>query len=500
MTRGLSAAAKAYTGPAQWIAEIVSLEGATHYFWDGAGVLHDAALGIEKVVNGGFADGSNWTITGDDLAIAGGTLNWDAAVASWATQDVGIVEGKRYLVTYTVSSYTSGDIIPAVFLSASPFYFALTTRSAAGTYTEEFTAPAGVTGEFYIWGSGTHSIDNVSVKHLPHKPYLRINSPFRRTRSIQVDSGEIALDNTDLYIQTLLDSETFDGALCTVYRYLFGIQTKVFIMRGRLSEQVKGLDAVSWRLVSNFNPAETDTLALEFSSLCSWRFAKPPCGYTNASIALTETLAETEANIFSATYIGNSGLSMTVNEHADSFVLITTGTGAGQARRIRSNTGLSVYPYTPFSTVPDATSKFRIVTALYGLPKQMLTAATAVDIATADVHTARTIGYSGLAMVVNEHAITGEDALSAIVRIVAGTGSGQERDVKSNTATTITIADDEDDFSPVPDATSQFRILYARCPKDIGAACEQRGRTHGFNGAPTLTPGLHQIYRPEIEA
>lgn len=325
-------------------------------------------------------------------------------------------------------------------------------------------------------------------------PYLRITTGFRKTRSLQVDSGEIALINVDQYIAGVLRSKTLAGGQATVQQYLFGMDQVVHILTGRLADQEELLEEVRYRVTSEFEPAELDTLALEYSALCRWRFAKPPCGYLRASITVTENLSEQTADIHTASTIGKASLSMTVDAHIDRTVLITAGTGKGQHRRIVSNTATTLTIDNPWKTTPDGTSKFRVVTAPDGVPKQLFTSSSALDIATASVHTARTIGLSTLSMGTNEHASTGPPGVAAVVRIVAGTGSGQERKIGSNTATTITIATSEADFSPVPDGTSQFRVLYQQCPKDIGEACEQRGRTHRFNGAPTVSPDLSRAY------
>jgi hypothetical protein len=493
MTRGASAAAKAYAGPIFWLADIVPL---------GAGSF------AESITDGGFDNSAAWACSGTAV-VEDGVLKFNNASDNYAVQQNVLLPNRTY--TMTIQVLTPGATYIGYYHTSSPGYTYVISESTAGTFTATFTTPADVDGRIFIGGIGTFNVDNVSVIRAgpsyfwngagtvsingkTYLPYLRINSGFRRTRSIQVDSGEIELDNTDLYIQTLLDSVDFDGAACTVYQYLFNIQESILIMTGRLGEQVKTLETLYWRLVNEFDPSQTDVLGMQFAALCSWRFAKPMCGYANESIAVTENLAEQTADIYTASTIGKAALTMTTNEHADRIALITIGTGQGQARRIRSNTATTLSLYQPWTTTPGATSKFRVVSATYGVPKQLFTATTAVTIATADVFTSRTIGYSGLAMTTNEHISTGEDAVAGLVRIVAGTGIGQERKIKGNTATTITIADDDAAFSPVPDATSQFRVLYLRCPKDVGSACEQRGRTHRFSGAPTVTPELTNIY------
>lgn len=55
----------------------------------------------------------------------------------------------------------------------------------------------------------------------------------------------------------------------------------------------------------------------------------------------------------------------TVDEHAARKVEITAGTGAGQIRRIASNTATALTPETDFATAPDITSEYRIYDDLH---------------------------------------------------------------------------------------------------------------------------------------
>ncbi len=86
----------------------------------------------------------------------------------------------------------------------------------------------------------------------------------------------------------------------------------------------------------------------------------------------------------------------------------------------------------------------------------------------------------------------------ACVRITAGTGIGQERRIKSNTATMLTIDDKQvvnglpvGVFNPVPDNTSQFdlhRSRYFRVVsipstlENVDVLCIVRATTTGGNG------------------
>ncbi|MFQ5817981.1 MAG: hypothetical protein ACE5H2_08510 [Terriglobia bacterium] len=341
--------------------------------------------------------------------------------------------------------------------------------------------------------------DEVNFAGQTYLPYLRLTSGVRRSRSLLLDAGTIELLNADLYIASLLDTQStsggeFEGATYILKQLLVGIEEAVEVLRGRLSEQSQGDEAVSFRLVAELEPARIETQPRAYAQLCTWPFAKPTCGYDRAAITVTENLAEQTADIFSATSIGNSLLAMTTNEHTDCLALITAGTGRGQVRRIKSNSATTLTLYQSWKTTPDATSKFRVVTATAGMPKLLFTSTSALDQATADIFSARAIGASGLAMTVDEHRSEGPRDAAGRVRIVTGTGAGQARRIETNDATTITLATDEPNFNPLPDATSVFRVLYRFCPKDVGQSCEQRGRTQAFNGFPTLSPALARIF------
>lgn len=62
----------------------------------------------------------------------------------------------------------------------------------------------------------------------------------------------------------------------------------------------------------------------------------------------------------SSTTLTDSAKAWTTNQHANRALVITGGTGAGQSRRIASNTGTVVTVTTAFTVTPDATSTYAI--------------------------------------------------------------------------------------------------------------------------------------------
>lgn len=327
-----------------------------------------------------------------------------------------------------------------------------------------------------------------------YDPYLRVSGAPALRRSLLVDSATIEFLNADLAISNLLKTQAFEGAECTLSQLLLGVDEAIEVLRGRLHEQEETEQAVRFRLVSDLDPAQRPAVARDYQAFCTWRFSKPPCGYDAATMGFTQRLAEQTADIFSPTTIGKSTLGMTVNEHAtgDRWVLIMDGTGKRQKRLIASNTATTITILGRWATKPDGTSKFLVYTFVNGAPKIFPGSGggwAPFDSST-NIFSTRTIGHTTHQMAVDEH--KGE-----LVRITAGTGAGQQRKIGSNTATTIMIDAAEADFSPAPDATSIFRVLYASCPKSYSPACEERARNFSFNGFPTLVRALRRAFQPQ---
>lgn len=86
-----------------------------------------------------------------------------------------------------------------------------------------------------------------------------------------------------------------------------------------------------------------------------------PIGFNGSTALGNELLAATTATIHTSTTIGAGTLNL--GNMQNQFVVITSGTGAGQARRILSNNATTITVANAFTTTPDGTSVFVI---LYG--------------------------------------------------------------------------------------------------------------------------------------
>ena len=123
-------------------------------------------LGSELVTNGDFSSATGWTQqTG--WTIGSGVLTGNVASATFASTFRGIAftAGQTYSVTFTVTSYTSGEVRAVLGGTTDVFGVA---RTSAGTFTQVLTAVAGSNSIAIQAGNAgfVGTIDNISVKEV----------------------------------------------------------------------------------------------------------------------------------------------------------------------------------------------------------------------------------------------------------------------------------------------------------------------------------------------
>lgn len=112
-----------------------------------------------SVTNGTFADTTKWT-TGSGWSISGGVASASATSNSITQWNLSATSGKKYIVTYQISSYTSGTVTVS-FGGVNG-----TARSATGVYSDTITATS--TNNLSFTGSSfTGNIDNVHLYEIP---------------------------------------------------------------------------------------------------------------------------------------------------------------------------------------------------------------------------------------------------------------------------------------------------------------------------------------------
>ena len=137
----------------------------TYWTKSGASIQGDpSTAGVNQVVNGDFATDSDW-IKDTGWTISGGLLNCNNSTSNNTRQLISDYStSKVYLLTYTISNYSSGGV------RFDLGYNNGVTRNANGTYTEQlsFIDGGAFNGYLRIFSDGASqlSIDNVSVKEV----------------------------------------------------------------------------------------------------------------------------------------------------------------------------------------------------------------------------------------------------------------------------------------------------------------------------------------------
>lgn len=153
-------------------------------------------------------------------------------------------------------------------------------------------------------------------------------------------------------------------------------------------------------------------------------------------------LASGTATAGGASTITDSAVTFPVDSLAGKYVYITDGTGAGQVREITTNSATVLTVSPAWSTTPDNTSEY--IVRGYKLSQfEVVEAATA----TSGANTSITNSAGGY---------TASSLIGYSVRILSGTGAGQERMIVSNTTTAITVVNA---WGTNPDNTSVFEVV-----------------------------------------
>ncbi len=309
------------------------------------------------------------------------------------------------------------------------------------------------------------------------QPWITGVGNFSMTMSLRADAGEFTVQNLsgntlDRDVAALIKNNSFRGAYVIYRRHYFPADADAFELHFKIADVVEVTEqSATFRLVQRFDLGRLSAYDRRFTRPCPWRFTSAQCGYRRGELFL----AQTTADIFSASTIGNSGLALLADLYKDEVVMILAGTGAGQERYIASHTATTITTKTNWTTNPDGTSQF-IVTG----PGTMV-----VGVMLADIFSSTTIGKTGAGWTVDAY-------IGALAKIVSGTGAGQARKITANSATTATVSPA---WTTAPDATSRFMFTYRTCAK-TRADCSTRGVLERFAGIISSIPLTNIITGP----
>jgi len=170
-----------------------------------------------------------------------------------------------------------------------------------------------------------------------------------------------------------------------------------------------------------------------------------------------------------------SGKTWVEDRHAGSYITIISGAGAGQIKRITSNSADTIYIYGSWNVQPNTSSIFEI--------KRNLMEFGSVS--------------SSTSTIITDSTRTGAEAwpasqwVGAQVRIYAGTGAGQIRYITASAATTITVGTA---FTTTPDSTSKYEIVGFRSTPEIYIPYSTSASYQGNTMATILIKGLLFVY------
>jgi hypothetical protein len=228
-------------------------------------------VGPELVTNGDFATATDWTLDNGGagtVAITGGEfVAISAGNGARVDQEMGLVQGRFYSVTYTINSISGGAVRFFNRVNTGP------DRTSPGTYTEVFNnAAARTTGGFQLVTLGVSAtIDNISVKEIPgyhatqataaKRPTYGIH-PFGGRRNLTTASEDVS---SNLSVSSGLSSVTSDSLTFSFAAYAYREQAsgtvtgRTFTFSAVLSSATKA--TIGFRLNGKVTgPDETKTI------------------------------------------------------------------------------------------------------------------------------------------------------------------------------------------------------------------------------------------------
>ena len=119
--------------------------------------------------------------------------------------------------------------------------------------------------------------------------------------------------------------------------------------------------SVGFHLFAPGGAASDVALYLPYNS-CGYSPIRGAFGFAGSNpLGNTVLTSIPTANIFSSTTIGSTSLAMVAGANVNHVVVILSGTGAGQMRRVAANTSTTLTVANPFTITPDATSQFTVL-------------------------------------------------------------------------------------------------------------------------------------------
>lgn len=341
------------------------------------------------------------------------------------------------IVTTPGGATIEGDVnmLRVVFVTPDPYWTAqtkVTGGAASWSGTTSFTATLNNTGSAYVPASFTMVLSGTGGGTINENfNYYPVTITNNTERNFYKELVSIDIGDT-----TAASGFSTSATHCNVY--LEGVQQpSVPLNYGTLRTYVvvpvtiAAGDSRVYEVVISKSATDSDRIARQATITTNTRFNG------NYTPVYLDGSSGTATAGTSTTLTDSTKTWRTVGGWAGGFVEIVSGTGAGQCRRIASNTTTAITVERAFTTTPDNTSVYAIHTSGWFVDGGQASSASA-----------------GL-LTDSSQSWDADTLVGGTIYITAGTGSGQNRAITANTATTVTPVSN---FSPTPDNTSVYVI------------------------------------------
>ena len=161
--------------------------GQNYWTKSGATIQGDpSTAGVEKVVNGDFSSGANWTIL-SGTTISGGVANINqSGTVQLMYNSLSVTANTFYKVSFEIKNYVSGTC--ALSLAGYGFQIAATSNGVFTAYANSFA-----NGPLYIYSSSgfVGSLDNVSVKEVSGFASPSAETPLGAFKLVESSANEL---------------------------------------------------------------------------------------------------------------------------------------------------------------------------------------------------------------------------------------------------------------------------------------------------------------------
>jgi len=317
--------------------------------------------------NSGTISGATWST--QDQCIKGKCLSFDGIndSVSYGTNNPNFKFGKK---SFTISAWIKGTITGTSALS--PAIFGVTQSNTSSRYALSVYQNTGKV-KYSIFDDSSNSVDsdieNINVLDNKWHYVAMVVDRDNNILNVYID-GMKATDNISL--ANVTGDVSPQGSAVSGAR-VFGDQSH---FQGKIDEiKIYPYARSQNQIIAGLNQGSTVVLGLNSNPALSnglvgyWKMDEESWNGTSGEVkdssgngnnATANTVNKTSSGGNTSTTINTTTNGWRTNQFAGASITITSGTNAGDTRTISSNTDSQITVSSPWTTIPDNTSKFRI--------------------------------------------------------------------------------------------------------------------------------------------